>query len=50
MEEEDMVFNVASTHTGHVATKAEGRTVEKELQEIKHKKEGIDRKVQNKRK
>jgi hypothetical protein len=30
-EEEEMVLNVASTHNGHIATKTEGRTVEKEL-------------------
>jgi hypothetical protein len=40
-----MMLNVASTHKGHVATKTEGRTVENELQEIKHKNEGIDRTV-----
>jgi hypothetical protein len=39
-----MVLNVASTHTGHVATKTEERTVEKELKEIKHKKKRTDRK------
>jgi hypothetical protein len=44
MEEEEMVLNVASTHIGHFATKTEGRIVEKELQGIKHKKEGTDRK------
>jgi hypothetical protein len=37
-EEEEMVLNVASTHKGHFATKTEGRTVEKELKKIKHKK------------
>jgi hypothetical protein len=41
---EEMVPNVASTQTDHVATKTEGRTVDKDLQEIKNK-EGIDRKV-----
>jgi hypothetical protein len=44
-EEEEMALNVASTQKGHVSTKTEGRTVEKELEEIKHKKEGIDRQV-----
>jgi hypothetical protein len=39
-----MVLNVASTHKGHVATQTEGRTVDKELQEIKHKKEVIENK------
>jgi hypothetical protein len=43
-EEVKMVLKVESTHKGHIATKPEGRTVEKKLQEIKHTKEGIDRK------
>jgi hypothetical protein len=48
-EEEEMVLNVASTHKSHVATKSEGRTVEQELQEIEHKKEGIDRTVKKRK-
>jgi hypothetical protein len=39
-----MVLNVASTHTGQFATKTEGRTVEREHLEIKHKKLGTVRK------
>jgi hypothetical protein len=39
-----MVLNVASTHKGNFATKSEERTVEKERKEIKHKKQGSDRK------
>jgi hypothetical protein len=42
-EEEQMVLNVPSTHKGHIATKAEERTVENELKSIKHKKSGTDR-------
>jgi hypothetical protein len=42
---EEIVLNVGSTHTkGHFATKTEGRTVERELKEIKHKKKGTERK------
>jgi hypothetical protein len=37
-----MVPNVASTHKVQFATQTEERTVEKELKEIKHKKEGTD--------
>jgi hypothetical protein len=34
----EMLHNVTSTHIGHFGTKTEGRTVEKELKEIEHKK------------
>jgi hypothetical protein len=42
------VLNVASTHTGHFATKTEGKTVETEFLGIKHKKKGTEKKKKKK--